>query len=92
MVADELPAGKPPTLFIGKLPRPTHEFGSHPYRIGMAIDSPLRKHIPNGDEQFSSDRDDRLGFRHAPGEAIKLGFPVREIANGTPGSLNKRPT
>jgi hypothetical protein len=47
------------------------------------------KDVPDGNEQLSGDDDNRLGIGHPASVALELGFPVREIANGTPGRLDE---
>jgi hypothetical protein len=91
VIANELPAGHAAALLIGEFPGPAHDLGSHPNGIRLAIDGFPGKNIPNGDEQFAGDDDNRLGIGHPAGIAIELTLPVGEIADGALSRLHERP-
>jgi hypothetical protein len=92
VIADDLPAGHAAALLIGEFPGPAHDLGSHPNGIRLAIDGFPGKYIPNGDEQFAGDDNNRLGIGHAAGIAIELSLPVGEVPHGAPGGFDQGPT
>src|SRR6266581_9677676 len=71
---------------------PVHELAGDRLGIGMAISLLLRQDMPNSDQQFTGNGDNRLLFTDPPAQALKLGFPMGMMLHRDPGSFDHHTT
>ena len=66
---------------------PVHQLAGDRLCLSVAIGLLLSEDMPNGDQQFASNGNNRLLFTDAPAQALKLGFPMRMMLHRDPGSF-----
>lgn len=87
--ADELAGGEAAALFVGELPRPTHQLAGDHGRFGATVGSALGQEVPDGDEELAGDGDDGNALRLVAAETGELVFPVRVGVDGAPGGFDE---
>src|SRR5690348_14951749 len=67
---------------------PVHQFARDGLYLSIGVGLLFGQDVPDHDQQFASDGDNRLLFAHAPGQVLKLSFPMGMMLHRNPGGLD----
>src|SRR6266516_177257 len=71
---------------------PVHQLASNGLCLRIGIGLLLGQDMPNGNQQFARNGDDRLLLPNACSQSLKLRFPMGVMLDRDPGGFNHDPT